>query len=267
MNLLSYINDTSPIDLELRTLFRKSDRLVVLDIGACEGEDSIRYRRMFPMAMVYSFEPLPSNLSRIEDNLLHFGVDDLIEVLPFALSDTEGSAMFYVSSGVPPQKRNDENWNYGNKSSSLLEPTIGLKENYAWLDFQETIEVKTKRLDAFCQEKNLQQIDFIHMDVQGAELKVLEGAGTSLKLVKAIWTEVENVELYKSQPLKRDVESFLRSHGFIKLTEAVSDVSGDQFYINQKMISRVSIFRYRILSSALRLLNKTRTFLRYFELR
>lgn len=262
VNLLSYISDASPIDLELRTFFKKSNRLVILDIGACEGEDSIRYKRMFPKATVYSFEPLPSNLSKLKANFLHFGVDDSIEVIPFALSDTEGVATFYVSSGAPPKKTNDENWNYGNKSSSLLEPAAGLKENYAWLDFQEKIEVKTKRLDTFCREKNLRQIDLIHLDVQGAELKVLKGANTSLDLVKAIWTEVENVELYKSQPLKRDVENFMHLHGFIKMTDTVSTVSGDQFYVNRKIISRISIFRYRFLFSVHQLLSKIQTFLK-----
>ena len=262
VNLSSYISDASPIDWELRTFFKKSNRLVILDIGACEGEDSIRYKRMFPRATVYSFEPLPYNLSKIKDNFILFGVDDSIEVMPFALSDTEGIATFYVSSGAPPQKRNDENWNYGNKSSSLLEPATGLKENYAWLDFLEKIEVKTKRLDEFWREKDLKQVDLIHMDVQGAEIKVLEGAGTSLDFVKAIWTEVENVELYKSQPLKQDVEDFMNLHGFIKLADTVSNVSGDQFYINQKMVSKISIFRYRILSSVRHLLNKIQTFLK-----
>lgn len=248
MNLLHYISQASPIDLELNIFFKKTNKLVILDIGACEGEDSIRYKKLFPNAQVFSFEPLPSNLLKIKENFRKFGLDSLIEVQPFAMSDVEGTATFYVSSGVPPQKKNDDNWNYGNKSSSLLEPTLAMRENYAWLDFHEKIEVKTKRLDAFLKERYLNRIDLIHLDVQGAELKVLEGAGSSLQFVKAVWTEVENVELYEQQPLRQDVEKFLLNRGFIKLVDTVSSVSGDQFYINKRMVSMTSIIRYKLLS-------------------
>ena len=72
------------------------------------------------------------------------------------------------------------------------------------------------------------------MDVQGAELRVLNGAGTLLDSVRVIWMEVEAKPLYKDQPLKADVERFMASRGFEKRLDTVGSVSGDQLYVNTR---------------------------------
>ena len=70
------------------------------------------------------------------------------------------------------------------------------------------------------------------MDVQGAELMVLKGAGELIEHIKLIWLEVESVELYKDQPVRSDVEAFMRDNGFQLLKDTVGRVSGDQLYIS-----------------------------------
>jgi FkbM family methyltransferase len=250
VNLSNYLNEPSPVSLELRTFFRNSDSLVILDIGACEGEDSIRYKIMFKNAIIFSFEPLPFNVLKMKENFARYNFSDKIEIIPIALSDREGVADFYVSSGAPPQHENNETWNYGNKSSSLLEPATATTENIPWLNFKEKIIVKLQRIDSFIREKNLHQIDFIHMDVQGAELMVLRGAGSSLHHIKCIWMEVENIELYKSQPVKQDVEKYMHDNGFIKLVDTVSEITGDQFYINRRMVSTFTLNKYKAIKFA-----------------
>jgi FkbM family methyltransferase len=246
MNLSEYINTQSPIDIALRTFLHKGES-VIFDIGACEGEDSIRYYQMFPHARIYSFEPLPANLQKINENFIHHSVLDRATVVPFALSDEDGPADFFVSEGAPPEKLNSAEWNYGNKSSSLLGPAIGIEKEYAWLAFKEKIKVERKRLDGFCRDMKIDTIDFIHMDVQGAELHVLRGAGEFLHRIRLIWLEVENVELYASQPLKQEVQEFMKEHGFIKLKDTVDSVSGDQLYINERINngSRMILFYLR----------------------
>ena len=53
------------------------------------------------------------------------------------------------------------------------------------------------------------------MDCQGAELSVLKGAGQKLSSAVVIQVEVEFLELYEHQPLFADVDSYLRSNGFM----------------------------------------------------
>ena len=39
------------------------------------------------------------------------------------------------------------------------------------------VEVKTKKIETYCLENNIKNIDFIWMDVQGAELNIIKGMG------------------------------------------------------------------------------------------
>lgn len=226
----SYINSPSPIESELKKLFNEEDTITIFDIGSCEGEDSIRYSKLFPRASIYAVEPLAKNISILKENLSKFSVKN-VTILPLAISDRRGEETFFVSSGRPEKASNNLDWDYGNKSSSLLEPDRHI-EYFPWLRFSEKVEVSVDTLENICEKFDITSIDFIHMDVQGAELKVLQGAGAFLKRVKALWLEVEAVSLYKDQPLKRDVERFMRKHSFYKIKDTVNSVSGDQFYVN-----------------------------------
>ena len=44
-----YLGQPVPIENELKLLFDESAPLTIFEIGACEGEDSIRYSRLFKM--------------------------------------------------------------------------------------------------------------------------------------------------------------------------------------------------------------------------
>ncbi len=230
-----YINSPSPIENELQTFFNTKDALVIFDIGSCEGEDSIKYSRIFPFSKIYAVEALPSNLPLLKGNLDKYAVFN-VEILPFALSNNKGISKFYVSSGKPDEQPDNLDWDFGNKSSSLLPPDKHL-ETAPWLKFQSVIDVETRTIKDICTEKRIDYIDFIHMDVQGAELKVLEGAEDILEKVKVIWLEVESITLYENQPLKPDIEEFMQQHSFYKVKDTVNSISGDQLYINTKLIS------------------------------
>jgi len=234
-----YINSDSPLKSKLLRLFKSSNNLTILDIGACEGEESIRYSRIFPNSKIYAFEPLPSNQKLIKEHIKKYDVDN-VELVPFAVSNKKGASHFYVSSGHPKEQTNDLDWDFGNKSSSLLKPNIN--NNPDWLDFNKKIDVETITLNDFIIDRQLKEIDFIHMDVQGAELKVLNGARDHLKNMKAIWLEVSNVELYKNQPLTSDVEIFMKSKGFTMIKSVFEGNFGDQFYVNKRYYKTFSLF-------------------------
>ncbi|MFP3756777.1 FkbM family methyltransferase [Cupriavidus sp. SIMBA_020] len=227
----AYIQSPLPIAEELAQLFQLDAPLVIFDIGSCEGEDSIRYARSFPNSRIYAFEPLPANMATLKRQVAAYGATQ-VEAFPIALSDERGTATFYVSSGAPEHLPNNENWDYGNKSSSLLPPGE-VTDHHPWLKFDQAIEVKTDTLANFCDARGIDHIDLIHMDVQGAELKVLLGAGALLQQVKAIWLEIENVPLYEGQPLAPEMQAFMESQGFVKHKDTVSEISGDHLYVRK----------------------------------
>jgi FkbM family methyltransferase len=238
-NRNNYILTDSPLKKDLLKLFKTDDKLIILDIGGCEGEESIRYSRIFPFSSIHIFEPLPENQKLIADNLEKYKVKN-VKLIPLAVSDNDGISKFNVSSGHPDHESNELDWNFGNKSSSLLSPEK--ENNQKWLLFDKQIKVNTITLDSFFVESKIDKVDFIHMDVQGAELKVLIGTKEWIKKIKAIWLEVADVELYKDQPLRVDIENFMKTNGFYLFKSQIEGQVGDQFYLNKNYFKTFSIF-------------------------
>jgi len=243
-NREKYINSPIDIEFELLLLLDKDKVKAVFDIGACEAEDSIRYSLLFPNSTVYAFEPRIDNLAIGQASILKYNCKNIV-LENIALSNNNGTAEFFLSEGQPKDASKELEWDFGNKSSSLLPPTDEMKKHTSWLEFNKKVEVQTKRLEDYVKLNQVDYIDFAHIDVQGAELMVLEGAGNFLKNIKLIWMEVEAVELYKNQPLKNDVERFMQKNYFVNILDTVNEVAGDQLYANLNYFDSVKIDSFK----------------------
>ena len=248
-----YIKQPSPIEAELKTLFKHDAPLVIFEIGSCEGEDSIKYSRLFPNGSIFSFEPLPDNIELIEKNILKYEVNNIL-VFNKAVSSSNGTADFFVSSGRPDNAI-DSDWDYGNKSSSLLAPA-NHKQLVNFIKFERKIEIETITLKSFCLANNINHIDFVHMDVQGAELMVLEGAEDFIESVKIIWLEVSKLDIYKDQPLADDIAAFMKKNNFILFKDELYNIQGDQLYISNNYYSKSRIILLKKLVAAKYLFNR-----------
>jgi FkbM family methyltransferase len=126
--------------------------------------------------------------------------------IPIAIAKESGTATLYVTNNPMCSSLYRPN-------ESLLQHFLGLPE---LVNLNYTTEVETTTLDAFCKAESIDDINFLQIDVQGAELQVLEGAVQTLnQSVLAIQTEVEFSPLYENQPLFADVDTFLRRQGFM----------------------------------------------------
>jgi FkbM family methyltransferase len=208
---------------------------VILDIGAADGADTVRYATRFPAARVFAFEPLSFNVEEIRRAVESHGLGDRVRIFQVALSDEEGEVDFWVSGGTPPEQVTKANpaalgpsgWRY---SSSMLEPLEHL-EHWPWCTFQRET-VTARRLDALAADEGIGDVDLAHLDVQGAELAVLRGMGSLLGRLGAVWLEVSNAEMYRGQPLRAEVEAFLLQQGFGLALDAVGKkVQGDQLWV------------------------------------
>lgn len=231
-----YLAEPLPIEKELSQLFEADEPLTIFEIGACEGLDTVRYARRFPNATVYAFEPVPSNVEELRKLLEEHSIRN-VYVVEAAVSDTNEPATLHLSSTAKGHEK-DGDWDYGNKSSSLLAPDQHLKR-YEFVAFNDTITVPSTTLTRFCTEQSIRHVDFVHMDVQGAELRVL--AGAQMEAIGAIWLEVSKIQLYAGQPLVKDVKAFMKKHGFSLYLSKMGKVQGDQLYVNDRRfrVSRV----------------------------
>jgi hypothetical protein len=75
------------------------------------------------------------------------------------------------------------------------------------------------------------------MDTQGAELKVLHGAGNALRNIRYIFTEVTRNELYEGAPSLQELVSFLDAVGFtLNDVHFNKEQCGDAFFIRKSLL-------------------------------
>jgi hypothetical protein len=100
--------------------------------------------------------------------------------------------------------------------TSLLEPNwkvLNLFHGFPnWGQVLAREVVETIRLDDIPETAG---VDFLKMDIQGAELMALENAQARLLDTLVIQSEVEFLQMYVGQPLFGDIDAFLRSRGFV----------------------------------------------------
>lgn len=148
----------------LGAYFGADDALTIFDVGAHHGQSARKYAGMFPNAKIYSFEPFPESfaiLSALE-------IDRLTPV-DLGLSSEERTETFQV--------------NAGSATNSLLPLSENAKTTWGGnkgLEALEEVACRFTTLDAFMVREGLKRIDFMKLDVQGAEFKVLEGAKATL---------------------------------------------------------------------------------------
>jgi FkbM family methyltransferase len=147
--------------------------------------------------------------------------------IPLGISNSIGETTLYVtkhpmcSSLYPPNEK-------------FLDRLAGLPEAMA-LDF--TLEIETTTLDEASKNEGFQEIDFLQIDVQGADLNVLKGASQLLeKSILAIQIEVEFNPLYIDQPLFSDVDLFMRQQGFtlFDLSRTHFPRTGSPVYLDER---------------------------------
>jgi len=67
----------------------------------------------------------------------------------------------------------------------------------------------------------------------------MEGAGNLLDSTRLIWLEVSSLELYQGQPLKNEIETYMKDRQFKKMKDTVKKASGDQLYINSRFTKAI----------------------------
>lgn len=174
-------------------------------LGSQDDYASQDWSYFAPHLTIYGFDADADACDQANADLEARQVNWTEKHIPLALGRSVGESTLYVtkhpmcSSLYPPNE-------------SYLARFSGLPE-LANLDF--TVKLETTTLDNFCQAEEINEIDFLQVDVQGADLQVLEGADLTLgRSILAIQVEVEFSHSYINQPLFADVDIYLRKQGF-----------------------------------------------------
>jgi FkbM family methyltransferase len=182
----------------LSTLLPDMPEIQIVDVGASdlgEGED---YQKLIDagMARVIGFEPDEKACQHLNESKQ----GGRNRYLPYFIGDGQ-PALYHQTNWVATGSLFPPNTPLLEKFQKLAELVVPVAQH----------DVQTTRLDDIAE---IERIDFLKMDIQGAELMALKNAEQKLKDTLVVNVEVEFVELYKGQPLFADVDQYLRSQGF-----------------------------------------------------
>jgi FkbM family methyltransferase len=169
----------------------------IIDIGANAGQFAKLARLSFPLAKIYSFEPIPSVFEKLKEN---FADDTNFEAFNTALGEENGEVTFF---------QNDYTL-----SSSCLKMKDAHKIAAPHTVNATEIKVRMATLDEVLHSEEIKSPYLIKIDVQGLEDKVINGGQHIIRHADYIITEVSFVELYENQPLFDVIYHKLSGMGF-----------------------------------------------------
>ncbi len=137
---------------DLRWLLPKYRPTVMFDVGANIGQSAKKYRREFPSAIIYCFEPARNNFDSL---LVNIRRDSLIKTYNFALGEKSGPVQLSVE-GSPVTYR-----------------VIAAGDS---VSVGRTAPTDMMTLDEFCRSESIKEISFLKIDTEGHDLHVLRGA-------------------------------------------------------------------------------------------
>jgi FkbM family methyltransferase len=144
-------------------LVRRGD--VVFDVGANTGYYTVLLARLAgPHGAVHAFEPVPATYARLAERVARAGAGGSVVLNLAALSDREGPVQLLVPGGDDGQ-------------AALVRHRTG-----SWRDAAvSTHPSAATTLDGYAARQRLSRLDFIKVDVEGAELAVLTGGLATLR--------------------------------------------------------------------------------------
>jgi FkbM family methyltransferase len=166
----------------------------VVDVGAAEyGKDPYASLTEQGLCEVVGFEPNAANCER-----RNAAAPKTHRYLPHALGDGRKRRFYECENPL---------------TSSLYRPNDTMLHEFSRLALPLVAEydIQTLKLDDVSEVTDM---DYLKLDVQGAELDVILGAPRLLQGALVVHTEVEFIPMYEGQPLFGDVDVALRKAGF-----------------------------------------------------
>lgn len=173
---------------------------VVFDIGANHGNWSKMILSLAPLKKIYCCEPIP-DLCQYISQQHHFRKE--LRIVNGAVTDQVGETTFYVYRNNPQ---------VAEMSNLFRRPDVERENKIDVFPLQ----VKTITVDHLCEIEKVEQIDFMKVDTEGAEMLVLKGAKQTLEkgILKKIQFEYGGCYQDSKTTLK-EVCEYLSGYGFI----------------------------------------------------
>jgi FkbM family methyltransferase len=188
---------------------------IFFDVGAHRGETIKLFTKNFKIEKIYSFEPSKINFDYLKKNLLNF-------------SETKKNVQIITENFAFGDKNNDIKIKHLNESSSSTINEIDTKSKYfkkkSFLlynnqdnKFYKEENTIQKKLCDYILDNNISKIDFLKIDTEGYEMKVLLGLEKEFKKISIIMFEHHFNDMIVKNYKFRDINNLLRVNNFIQI--------------------------------------------------
>lgn len=191
----------------------------VLHVGAHFAEEANDYDRI-GIKNVWWVEANAALIPIIRKNLLSYPTHQIVQALVY---DQDGVDLGFNITNIE-----------GMSSSILPFGTHKLRAPQVVFERREVLT--TKRIDTLVEEHGITGVNFLVMDIQGAELWALMGAEKFLSGVEYVYTEINVDELYLGCARLWELDAFLWERGFLRVETSMADGRvgwGDALYIRK----------------------------------
>jgi len=191
-----------------KILVKKSQNILIFDVGANAGQSITKYLKIFPSATIHSFEPVEKECKKI---LKKFQVNKNIIINNCAVGEKNDKKEFYIAAGTTHSSFHkilpDTTWLKKRSKQKNINQNEYMKE-------KKVVSVKT--LDNYALDKKIKFIDILKIDTQGYENKVLEGSKNLLENKKIHYIQLELIfsDIYEKKIFFYDVEKYLIPNGY-----------------------------------------------------
>jgi len=172
----------------------------IFEIGCYDGKLTngyYNYSQTKPLHY-FAFEADPANFKKM---LKNNNIPPEVILVNKAIAEYTGVIKFHQSHG-------ELNGNQYDVSGSIRPPKEHLTI-FPHVKFESEIEIKCVSLDFFCEKYNINEIDIILADIQGAEKNMIEGGREIIKKTKFMFLEKCDDELYEGQLTTEPMKEFL----------------------------------------------------------
>ena len=164
---------------------------VVVDLGANIGSNTLLLSdRVGSSGHVYAFEPIMHR--PLSKNLETNGASN-VTLIAAAVSDEPGEMTMVVRGNcIDSHLRRPGAAEEAGKDAKRLEPgaegEVDFREDHFDREHEQELSVPVTTLDAFVAEHKPERLDFVKVDIEGAEEQAIRGATETIKRFKPKWS-------------------------------------------------------------------------------